>query len=900
LFVVSGVRDAQFAGKERQGLSYLFEIWPAYEALMTPGDTEKSAGMPPLATETPYDGALGTTDQRQAFASMAALGGDDAISAGEDLIGAVSDNSGLSVDPDLSTLNAIGIATVTIPEAAAAARALFHADQSADSTERTAAMERFQSAVDALASDLSGADALNADARMSEALTAAQIEMDAARQHFVDGVESFVTGPAGKADRSALSAAHVQYQAALSEFWTDATKSIDLLLARRINELRGRLVGEMLGGVSLLFLVSLLVWLLSRSITVRLTRLRRVMDELSRGRLDVKIPTWRSRDEIGAMVDAVKVFQTALVAKLHADETLQQQNRDLQRQKTELQVQNLRFDAALNNMAHGFCMFDRDGKLVISNRRYAEMYHLRPEDLQPGATLERIVELRASVGTVLAGRADAYVARRRQLVANGDASVEEIELVDGRIFSIAQQPMSDGGWVATHQDVTDQRRNEAHIRHLARHDELTELPNRVAFNERMEEAESAIRRGENMAVLWIDLDHFKSVNDTLGHAMGDEVLKAVGKRLVECCSAGDVVARFGGDEFAILQGPLPHAEDAAILAGRIVAAMAEPFDINDHRIVIGASVGIAVSPVDASDARSLMKNADLALYRAKSEGRGAYHFYERGMDATLQKRRTIEMGLRTALARGELRLVFQPLLNIEENRICAVEALLRWDQPGHGIIAPTEFIPVAEETGLIVQIGQWVLQQACLVAARLPQGVSMAVNLSPVQFRNRKLVGQVKSALVAAQLDPSRLELEITETVLLAENEEALKTLHELRDLGVKISMDDFGTGYSSLSYLRSFPFDKIKIDQTFVRDSSTNPDSQTIVKVVIGLGRSLGIATTVEGIETEDQLNLAREEGCTEIQGFFLSPPLPEAALNSLLTASADAGHFAKLGRRI
>jgi len=702
LFVTSSIRDAQFAEKERQGASYLIEVWPAYEAVLAGAGPEELAALPLLGAKTRYDDLLGTDVQRRLFAAAAAQGGGEAISAGQDLIAAIADNSGLSVDPDLSTLNAIGIATIAIPETAAAARSLFDADRSSVADDRTKAVDRFRQAVTALSSGVSGADALNADAGLSEVLTEAQVAMDGAEQHFVDAAETAVPAQNDESGQSALALAHAQYQATLSDFWQVASKSIDLLLARRLDDLRRHLVDEMLGGVGLLFAVTLLVWLLSRSITSRLAKLRRVMDELSRGRLDVEIPAWRSRDEIGAMAEAVQVFKRALVAKQLADEMLQQQNRDLQKRKTELQVQNLRFDAALNNMIHGFCMFDREGKLVISNRRYAEMYGLAPDDLKTGATLDQILELRLSAGNVPVGGVDTYLARRHQLVTDAKKAIDEVELEDGRVFSISHQPMSDGGWVSTHQDITEQRRNEAHIWHLARHDGLTNLPNRVAFNERMESAEANIRRGENLAVLWVDLDHFKAVNDTLGHAVGDEVLKAVSKRLVECCRDTDVVARFGADEFAILQGPLPHAGDAAILAGRIVASMAEPFDIEDHRIIIGASVGIAVSPVDAGDAQSLMKNADLALYRAKSEGRGAYHFYEQGMDATLQNRRAMEIGLRMALGRDELRLVFQPLMNVKENRISAVEALLRWDQPGHGTIAPSEFIPIAEETGLIV------------------------------------------------------------------------------------------------------------------------------------------------------------------------------------------------------
>ena len=385
-------------------------------------------------------------------------------------------------------------------------------------------------------------------------------------------------------------------------------------------------------------------------------------------------------------------------------------------------------------------------------------------------------------------------------------------------------------------------------------------------------------------MLCIDLDHFKTVNDTLGHAIGDALLKAVAARLLHACREDDMVARFGGDEFSVLHGPLANPAAASALADRIVKAMAEPFDIYDHQIMIGASVGIAVGPHDGSDADTLLKCADLALYRAKADGRGAYHFFEKGMDDLLQERLALEVGLRRALTLGEFELVFQPLFSLLENRVCCLEALLRWRHPERGVVLPDEIIPVAEETGLIVPIGEWVLRQACLEAAKWPSNVRVAVNLSPIQFRNRHLTEQVVAALELAKIGAERLEVEITESALLAESELTLKTLHQLRDIGVRISMDDFGTGYSSLSYIRSFPFDKIKIDQSFVRDLASREDSLAIVKAVIGLGRSLGISTTAEGVETEAQLDLVRQQGCTEVQGFLFSRPLSASAIAELL----------------
>ena len=564
----------------------------------------------------------------------------------------------------------------------------------------------------------------------------------------------------------------------------------------------------------------------------------------------------------------------------HADVT-----EDREREQ-ELERQKIRLEAAVNNMSQGLCMFDADHRLVICNRNYATLYGLPAEVVKPGTSIEQILRHRVEHGIHPAGDRQAYLASRLALVDQGKQDADTVELQDGRIISVIHHPMADGGWVSTHQDVTEQRRIEERIRHLARHDALTDLPNRLMFRETMEAAEERIRRREIVAILAVDLDHFKAVNDTLGHGTGDALLTQVSERLKRACREGDIIARLGGDEFAVLSGPLQHAGDAAAIADRIVEQMAIPFDVGGHSVVIGASVGIAVAPVDGMTAEALLKNADLALYRAKTDGRGAYHFFEKGMDAVLQERRSMELGLRQALARNEFRLVFQPLLNLAEQRISALEALLRWDNPERGSIPPAEFIPIAEETGLIVSIGEWVLREACRAATRWPGTVRVAINLSTVQFRNRDLYRQVVSVLELTGLEPKRLELEVTESLLLADTEATLQTLHKLRALGIHISMDDFGTGYSSLSYLRSFPFDKIKIDRSFVKDLSDKDDSRAIVKAVIDLGRSLGMATTAEGVETEAQLDTIRRQGCTEVQGFLFSPPLPSSAIDRLFSA--------------
>lgn len=553
-----------------------------------------------------------------------------------------------------------------------------------------------------------------------------------------------------------------------------------------------------------------------------------------------------------------------------------------QKRKLELERQNIRLDAAVNNISIGLCMMDARGRLVICNEPYARIYNLPMDYVRPGTQLEDILGHLFDIGMSASTTREEYIVWRREIIARREYGKSVHEL-NGRTILMQHHPMKDGGWVSTHEDITEQRQNEARIQHLARHDALTDLPNRIEFLEQMARTEAALQRGEQAAVLYIDLDHFKAVNDTLGHAVGDEVIKQAAARLWGTTRESDLLARLGGDEFALLLRPIESGEAAARTADRIIKVMAAPMTIGGQLIEIGASVGIAVGPGDGTSTDQLVKNADLALYKAKSEGRSTYHFFEPAMDAELQQRRSIEAGLRLALQRDEMRLMFQPLLGLAEDRITCAEALLRWERDGR-TISPTEFIPVAEETGLIVPIGEWVLNQACTAAAGWPDDIRVAVNLSAVQFRQKDLVGQVRAALDRAGLDPSRLELEITESLLLADNEATIRALHALRAMGVRISMDDFGTGYSSLSYLRSFPFDKIKIDRSFLRDLTTRPDSQAIIKAVIGLGQSLGMSTTVEGVETPEQLDMVRAQGASEVQGFLFSPPLTPPVFATLL----------------
>lgn len=435
------------------------------------------------------------------------------------------------------------------------------------------------------------------------------------------------------------------------------------------------------------------------------------------------------------------------------------------------------------------------------------------------------------------------------------------------------------------QEQTSERaRAEAQISHMVHHDALTGLPNRVRFREEMDRALALSRRGETFAVFCVDLDHFKSVNDTLGHPIGDALLREVAERLKSCLRDTDTVARLGGDEFAILQIGGEQPLGSTLLAERIITSLGQPYDISGHQVVIGASVGIALAPHDGDDADQLLKNADMALYRSKNDGRGTHRYFEPEMDAKMQARRALELDLRRALVNQEFEIYYQPLINLNDNEVCGFEALLRWKHPTRGMVSPADFIPLAEEIGIINAIGAWVLKRACLEAATWPSHVKVAVNLSPAQFRSKTLLLDVVAALGASSLPASRLELEITETVMLQDTDTTLATLYQLRELGVRISMDDFGTGYSSLSYLRKFPFDKIKIDQSFIRDISAEDESVAIIRAVAGLGTSFGMATTAEGVETRDQLKRLREEGCTEVQGYLFSPPKPAKEIKAML----------------
>jgi diguanylate cyclase (GGDEF)-like protein len=441
---------------------------------------------------------------------------------------------------------------------------------------------------------------------------------------------------------------------------------------------------------------------------------------------------------------------------------------------------------------------------------------------------------------------------------------------------------------ALQEQTRERARAEAQIRHMARHDALTGLPNRVLFHQEMERALTRVSHDEPFSVLCLDLDRFKSVNDTLGHPVGDALLVEVAKRLMTCIRAGDIIARLGGDEFALLQHGARNPTDAMRLADRIIVALSAPCHVAGHTILTGTSVGIAFAPGDETDPDKLLKAADMALYRAKGDGGGIYRTFEPEMDARMQARRSLEIDLRQALRNHEFQVYYQPIVSLQDFAVTGFEALLRWNHPAQGMVSPADFIPIAEEIGLISAIGAWVLQTACADAALWVTDAKVAVNLSPMQFKNRTLVADVTSALAASGLPAHRLEIEITETVMLQDTITTLETLDELRSLGVRIAMDDFGTGYSSLSYLRRFPFNKIKIDQCFIRDMSEEHESMAVLRAITGLGSSLGMVTTAEGVETLEQLCRLRDEGCTEVQGFFFSRPKPAEEVGNMLQSIA------------
>ena len=557
--------------------------------------------------------------------------------------------------------------------------------------------------------------------------------------------------------------------------------------------------------------------------------------------------------------------------------------------RQKLETQKLQLDAALTNMSQGLLMFDSSERIVVCNSRYIEMYRLSSQVVKPGCSLRELLKHRVAAGSFLSEDPDRYLSELRALLAQGKTVSRTTELTDGRVIAVSNRPMEDGGWVATHEDVTEAKRTEQRILQMAHHDKLTGLPNRAAFNEYFAATlERSATSGEQFAILSVDLDRFKEANDVYGHSVGDTLLRQVARRLQEA-ARGTFLARVGGDEFAVVVSAGPQPAAAATLAERLLAAFADEFEIEDQRIQISLTIGGAVYPTDGADAKTLMVNVDAALYRAKSEMRGVVVFFEPEMSARLRERHALQQDLRSAIARGELLLHYQPQVRMTGEMI-GFEVLARWQCPKRGMVSPGTFIPIAEENGLIIPLGEWVLRAACCEAASWPRPLTIAVNISPIQFHHGDLPRLVHSILLETGLAPSRLELEITEGVFINDFSHGVSILRRLKSLGVQIALDDFGTGYSSLSYVHSFPFDKIKIDQTFIGDLRHSRHSMAIVRAVIGLGHSLNMPVLAEGVETQAQRGVLMKEGCDEAQGYFFGRPLPIAEQAELIGRRANA----------
>ncbi len=546
------------------------------------------------------------------------------------------------------------------------------------------------------------------------------------------------------------------------------------------------------------------------------------------------------------------------------------------------------FDAALNNMSHGLVMFDEWGKLLVANHKLAAILSCPDSVFEPGIPIGTLVErLRKAVG---GNRHDPLVEAIRVSFRARSARQSFVRLETGKVIAVSRQKMENGNVVIVFEDVTEQTRANERIRQLAWADDLTGLMNRASFKEVFRKTLEVMEDGQGVALHLIDLDHFKTVNDTLGHPTGDLLLVEVAKRISSTCGEDGVVARLGGDEFVIIQRLLPDGLGAGALAHAVMAALCQTFDIHTHRINIGASFGVALAPKHGRSVDILLKRADMALYKAKAQGRNCIQYFEENLDLQAQQRRSLELDIRSALERGEFSLAFQPIVAMPAREIAAFETLIRWRHPTRGFISPAEFIPIAEETGLILEIGRWVLESACREAAAWPTDASVAVNFSAVQFQDRNFPLFLLGVLKRYDLPPSRLELEITETALLQDGEVAVEMLEQFRSLGIKVSLDDFGTGYSSLSQLRTFPFSKIKIDGSFVRDLGRDPSAVAVIRAVANIGKILGMTVVAECVENEEQLNFLVESGCDQIQGYLTGKPETAQVVRALLVPGARA----------
>ena len=553
-----------------------------------------------------------------------------------------------------------------------------------------------------------------------------------------------------------------------------------------------------------------------------------------------------------------------------------------------------RFDIALNNMSHGLCMLDEQNRLQVWNDRFLELLHLKNAPVRVGMPASQLIRHSIRAGNHKTRSVRKVINDLVQGLQHNRFDQVQTSPDGDRTIAISRRMMSGGGSVVILEDVTESKRAQERITHLAKYDDLTGLANRNQFRERINGMLAAMHKGKNhIAIHLIDLDRFKTINDTLGHPIGDKLLKEVASRLKTVIRPGDMITRFGGDEFVVLQVGTERYQDAKWLAQRLARTLKDPFEIDGHRIDIGASIGIAMAPMDGVDADQLLKKADMALYAAKNGGGGDHRFFALEMEEAAQERRALELDLREALASDQFQLYFQPLVDLRTGRVTTCEALMRWKHPTRGMVPPAVFIPIAEETGLIITLGEWALQRACAEAANWPKSVKVAVNLSPVQFRDRGLALHVVSALAKSGLPAQRLELEVTERLLLEDSDGTLAAMEQLKNLGVSISLDDFGTGYSSLNYLRKFPFQKIKIDQSFIQGLGEERDAQAIIGAVAGLGASLDKTVVAEGIETEEQMRQVKAHGCHEGQGHLFGAPMSAETIQARLAESTSVAQL-------
>jgi diguanylate cyclase (GGDEF)-like protein len=555
---------------------------------------------------------------------------------------------------------------------------------------------------------------------------------------------------------------------------------------------------------------------------------------------------------------------------------------DLNRTEAALRQRNFLLEVVLRNMTQGMAMYDKDQHLVIANDRYAQIYGVAPEDLFPGMRLRDILQKRIDAGVFAFGSPKAYLEDRLAPVELANEATHQLN--DGRMIAVSQRPMPSGGWVTTHEDITELRRIEAENLHLTQHDTLTLLPNRTSLRAMLDETLIAAgRKRRRLAVLMINIDRFREINDTLGHPAGDALLKAVAERLSAFQRRTTLLARFGDDEFVLVEGVDRPGRDAEALATRVHEHMRKPFAIEGKMIKVGVTIGVAIAPGDGQEADLLLKRADLALYRAKKQERGTFRFFEPSMEKQLARQLSLQGDLADALTKGQFELHYQPLVNLAKKEICGFETLLRWNHPERGMIAPADFIPAAEDAGLMRAIGEWTLREACNEAAQWPAPLKVTHNVSNSQFKSPDFAQSVITALASAGLSAQRLEIEVSETVIWEDREEALAITRRLAELGVSIALDDFGTGFYSFSSLREFPFKRVKIDRGIVGGVTGAPESQAMVRTLLRLGAGFGAAITAEGVETQEQYEFVQREGFTEMQGFYFSPPRSAAEIRRL-----------------